>query len=646
MIHLLLASLFCDHMVLQRNQANPIWGWDRPRQEIVLTVEEGPATIAPLHIRTGDDGSWHAVLPPLPAGGPYRIQISDGTTERTIHDVLVGEVWVASGQSNMERALNDSAGAATTIATETTPEIREFKVTRTTALEPRREVGGQWTVCSPATAGSFSAVATYFALELHRRLHVPVGIVNSTWGGTRIQAWASVPAQRAVSDVDGELAHIAALAPEMPKLKAAYDTKLRAWEHQNLATDTGIAPEATGWANPATSDATWKTLPLPAYWQRHGLKFNGAVWFRTHVAIPAAWAGRDLDLNLGPIDDFDTTYFNGVEVGHMGAEHDDAYQIPRHYVIPARLVKAGEATIAVRVFDRGGDGGFGGTESSMSLSPVGEKGPSIPLAGAWRYRVERPIPLVVADWSKYPLPDYPMPQDHPGALFNGMIAPLIPYGIRGVIWYQGENNTDAPRHYHALFTAMIRDWRTRWGQGQFPFDFVQLANYKGGPGWPLIREQQAMTLAEPETGMAVIIDIGDPDNIHPADKRDVGHRLALLARSQVYGEPGIVTSGPTLERVEIVGNCVKIHWAHADGLRTRTGASQVLGIQLAGTDGRFVTATAKITGTDSVVAVSPDVPAPVAVRYDFADNPDGNLENAAGLPAAPFRTDILATSQP
>lgn len=639
MIHLLLASLFCDHMVLQRNQANPVWGWDRPRQEITLTVDEGPVTVAPLHIRTGDDGSWHAVLPPLPAGGPYRIRISDGTTQRTIHDVLVGEVWVASGQSNMERALKDSAGAAKTIATETTPEIREFKVERTTALEPAREVAGRWTLCTPATAGSFSAVATYFALELHRRLHVPIGIVNSTWGGTRIQAWASIPAQRAVSDVDAELAHIAALAPEMPKLEAAYDLKRRAWERANFATDTGIAPESAAWADPATNDADWKTLPVPAYWQHHGLKFNGAVWFRTHVTIPAAWAGHDLRLNLGPIDDFDTTYFNGIEVGHMGAEHDDAYEIPRHYVIPARLVKAGGATIAVRIFDRGGDGGFAGTDASMSLSPVGEKATALPLAGEWRYRVERSIPLVVSDWSTYPLPTYPQPQDRPAALFNGMIAPLIPYGIRGVIWYQGENNTDAPRHYHALFTAMIRDWRTRWGQGQFPFDFVQLANYKGGPGWPIIREQQAMTLAEPGTGMAVIIDIGDPDIIHPSDKRDVGHRLALLARSQVYGEPAIVTSGPTLKRVEIVGDCVKIHWVHAAGLRTRTGTPQVLGIQLAGADGRFFPATAKITDANTVAAVSPDVPAPIAVRYDFADNPDGNLENAAGLPAAPFRTD-------
>lgn len=639
MLHLVLFSLFCDHMVLQENRANPIWGWDRPGQQITVEVEEGRGSVATIRATAGADGSWRTELPALAAGGPYRLRVEGGGEARVVDDVLVGEVWLASGQSNMEWPLVNTDGADGEIARGTSPEIREFKVRRAAAGAPASRVEGGWTVCSPAAAGDFSAVAYYFAKELHSRLRVPIGIVNASWGGTRIEAWAGVPALRAAYDVDAELARLAALEPEMPRLKEAYERRLRAWEDSQFAHDAGIARSAAGWAAPGPEGDAWKPLRVPGYWQRSGLAFNGAAWFRTHLEIPASWAGRDLALDLGPIDDFDTTFFNGVQVGLTPPGTPGSYLLPRHYRVPGRLVKPGPATLAVRVFDQGGEGGFGGTGADMALSPVGGGGAPIPLAGTWRYRFERPIPLIAIDWTSYPAPDYLVEQDRPGWLFNGMIAPLIPYGIRGAIWYQGENNAAAPMHYREKFAALIRDWRTRWGEGQFPFDFVQLADFRANSGWPRLREQQALALAEPLTGMAVTIDIGDPANIHPRNKREVGRRLALLARTQVYGERGLEASGPVLRRVEIAGNRARIFWDHGEGLRTRGGGAQVRGFEVAGADEKFAAATARIAEDGSVVASAAGVPAPVAVRYDFEDCPDGNLENSAGLPAAPFRTD-------
>jgi sialate O-acetylesterase len=430
------------------------------------------------------------------------------------------------------------------------------------------------------------------------------------------------------------------LAPaELARLTADYQAKVAAWEKTVFPADPENTGLAQGWAKPDFDDSAWRPMPLPVLWQTRGLEFNGTIWFRRAIEVPAAWAGHDLALNLGAIDDFDRTYFNGQPVGATGAETTGAYQVRRRYVVPGKLVHPGRNVIAVRVFDRFGQGGWSGPARLMAAGPTDAEG-GLPLAGDWRYAVEHEIPLVSGDvYQTAPaVPPGISTQSNAATLFNGMIAPLVPYGIRGAIWYQGEANVDEAASYRARFTAMIRDWRARWGEGDFPFFFVQLASFRATPGWPLLREAQAQTLIEPATGMAVTLDIGNPTDIHPRNKQDVGHRLALLARAQVYGEPSLETAGPTLERTEVRGKEVRVHLSHAGGLRARGGAAVVTGFALAGADGVYHPAAARIDGSGVIVS-SDAVPAPHTVRYAWADCPTANLENAAGLPAAPFRTD-------
>jgi sialate O-acetylesterase len=646
MIEFALSALFNNHMVLQRQRTNPVWGWDRPQQTITLRVERPPSTepiVSPVSVVAGPDGSWRIDCPELPAGGPYRVRLK-GSSERTIEDVLVGEVWLASGQSNMEWNLSATDGAEADIAAAHLPQIRQAYVQHAATSEPQRNAQASWRVCSPESAGQFSAVGYHFARELHQRLGVPVGIINSSWGGTRVEAWTSVEALRPVMDVDTELARARNTDKPLAQLKSEYDARVAAWAKSVFPTDTGNEGEASGWATEACEPASWKPMNVPGAWQHQGLKHNGAIWFRRTVEIPAAWAGRDLELSLGVLDDFDCTYFNGQRVGAHPQGTPDAHLIARRYVVTGAVVKAGASEIAVRIFDHFGEGGFLGQPNALFLKPArispGDTAGLIPLAGRWLTRVERVLPLASNEIFKtHPAPPTALEvQNHPGALFNGMIAPLIPYGIRGAIWYQGESNVGSYASYHERFTAMIRDWRTRWGVGHFPFLFVQLANFRDTPGWAYLREAQARTLAEPATGMAVTIDIGDAGDIHPRNKRDVGSRMARIALADTYGVDGIVSSGPQLSRVEIAGKAARVFLTSAAGLRARDRGAAIKGFALAGADGKFHPAGARIE-KDVVVLTSENVLHPIAVRYAWADDPDANLENEAGLPAAPFRTD-------
>jgi len=636
---LLFAPLFSDHMVLQRGQANPVWGWDRPQQVITLTVEGAKPSPAPISVTVNADGSWRLACPELPAGGPYRLHVK-GSEERTINDVLVGEVWFASGQSNMEFKLPMADGGTTEVATSDDPQLRMFTVTRATAPQPITTATGEWRSATSNTAADFTAVGWFFAKELRQKLGVPVGIINSSWGGTRVEAWTSREALRSVMEVEKELTALADAEKSLPQIRAEYAAKLDAWEQKNFPMDTANEGEPRGWAKPDFADTSWPSMTLPMFWQSAGMRFNGCVWFRRTLDVPAAWAGRDLTLNLGAIDDFDTTYFNGEKIGATLRGTLNAYQVQRHYPVPGSLVKAGKNVITVRVFDQFGDGGFSGPTALMTAETAAKDQKPIPLSGPWRYSVERAIPLVSGSvFATSPtIPPLLAPENNPAYLFNAMIAPFIGYGIRGAIWYQGEANTEVANTYRERFTAMIRDWRARWNQGNFPFYFVQLANYVATPGWPLLREAQTQTLAEPATGMAVILDIGNPTDIHPKNKRDVGHRLSLIARAKIYGEASLEYSGPTLDHVEISDAAIRIYWQHAAGLRTHDGATTVKGFELAGADGVYHPAEAHINGT-TVVVTSADAPAPKFVHYAWADSPETNLENSSALPAAPFRTD-------
>jgi sialate O-acetylesterase len=358
--------------------------------------------------------------------------------------------------------------------------------------------------------------------------------------------------------------------------------------------------------------------------------------------LPQSWAGKDLVLNLPPVDDYDTTYFNGTRVGGIGKETPNSYEKPRRYSVPGGLVHGGRNVIAVRVFDAAGNGGFAGA-GQMSLAPAGEKkGDLISLEGAWDYKVEAAFEPKHPDWGSRPLAPGPNNQNSPSVLYNAMLAPLTPYAIRGAIWYQGESNAGRAYQYRTLFPRMIRDWRRAWSEGDFPFYFVQLANWqprKADPGeseWAELREAQSMTLRELHTGMAVIIDIGDTNDIHPRNKLDVGRRLAVWALAQTYHQ-SVEYSGPLYDSNSIEGNKIRIRLKHAAGLKTSDG-EMPKSFAIAGVDRKFYWAEAHIDG-DTIVVSSSKVTRPVAVRYGWADNPEVNLYNGVNLPASPFRTD-------
>jgi sialate O-acetylesterase len=627
-------------MVLQRGQANPVWGWDHAGQEITLTVEGAPGKIPAAHTIAGPDGAWRLTCPELPSGGPYKLHVH-GSSDKVIDDVDVGDVWLASGQSNMEFTLSQDRDASAAILAARNPAIRVVKIPRVASQSPLDRVEAEWQISKPENAGAFTAVGYYFAREIQQSTGVPIGIIDSTWGGTRVEAWTSREGLRPVMpSVDDELGRLVTNANDLARLRTKYNARVRDWEKTHFPQDTGIAETARTWKDADFDDHAWDTIPIPGSMQAHGFKANGAAWFRDVVDLPAAWAGHDLVLSVGAADDYDDTFFNGELAGRTREDTPDSYRVLRHYTVPGRFVHAGKNTIAVRVFDHYGDGGLMGPAAELNVESSAQPDRPISLAGSWRWKVEREIPRVpgsVYASSPQPPPGLAMPNSAT-ALFNGMIAPLIPYGLRGFIWYQGEANVGAHASYRDRFTAMIRDWRARWGEGTLPFYFVQLASFTESGDWPFLREAQTGTLSEPDTGMAVIYDIGNEHNIHPTDKSDVGHRLALLARVHTYGEHKLVAGGPTLRAVEIHDGNAVVHWNSATGLRTRDGAKDVKGFALAGADGVYHPANARIDH-DTVVVTSPDVPAPRTVHYGWADYMVVNLENGDGLPAAPFRTD-------
>ena len=628
-----LAALFCDHMIFQRNQVVSVWGWDTPGTEVTVSVAGGRGTA-----RAGADGKWLAKLPSMPAGGPHEMTVA-GTQTLVVRDVMVGEVWIASGQSNMEFPLSQS-NSADKAKDAIYASIRLFTVPRSAEVEVQTDVNSRWVVCSPETASPFSGVAYLFGLELHRKLGVPVGLISTSWGGTMAEAWTTRSALKSQPTLSSMVDDYERFLADNPGASEEYEAKLKAWRQEAIKSDPGNAGHAKGWAAEEVADDGWGQMELPRFWQSAGHNYSGVFWFRREVDVPAAWAGRDLVLSLGAVDKADTTYFNNVQVGSLTMEQDpNAWCTPRVYTVPGKLVKAGRNVVAVRVFSNMNAGGFGGKAQEMALSPAAQK--PLSLAGDWQFKVEANFGLL------QPL-GLPMPlgkgnANSPTILYNSMIAPLIPFGIAGAIWYQGESNVGRAQQYRTLFPTMIRSWRQDWGLGDFPFLFVQIANYfpvKEQPvrsEWAELREAQTMTLSLPNTAQAVAIDIGEALDIHPKNKQDVASRLALAALAKVYGFEGLVYSGPMYESCRVEGSAVRVKFAHtAGGLMAKGGTLK--GFAIAGEDRQFVWADACIEG-QTVVISSPAVPAPAAVRYAWAENPVCNLYNTSDLPACPFRTD-------
>jgi sialate O-acetylesterase len=624
-------------MVMQRDRETLVWGWDRPGQRVSLAVEGASERHSVLAV-ADQGGAFLLTCPALPAGGPYRLVV-EGSGVVAVEDVLAGEVWLASGQSNMEWPVSASHDSDAEIERANDPRLRVLKVQKQTAWEPQSTAVGQRERTSPESVARFTAVGYYFARELRRKLGVPVGIIDCTWGGTTITAWTSVPGQREVQpDLEKELGRLREQLPEAPQLKADYDAKLLAWERSALPLDPPLTGLDKGYAEADFDDAAWETIPLPSYWQHRGHRFNGVVWFRLSVDVPEVWAGRDLSLSLGAIDDFDHTYFNGELVGAHPAGTPGAFQLPRRYVVPGRLVRPGRNVITVRVFDHFGEGGFAGPRRDMVLAPADEPASGLSLGGTWRLHAEYPVPLVPGSvWATYPAPPPLLTPEHrPAALHNGMIAPVAPYGLAGFLWYQGESDTLRHAEYTERQIALVRDLRAHFRQGPLPFFFVELAGYRGGPTWPLLREAQQRATSEPYTALVTARDIGEQEDIHPRNKQEVGRRLALLARSLVHGE-AIEAFGPTIDRVELSGGAARLWFASESGLRSR-GVAKLDGFELSGKDGEFHPAEAEVAG-DHVVARSARVPEPVHVRYAFTDTGEGTLESGTGLPALSFRTD-------
>jgi sialate O-acetylesterase len=667
------AGLFTDHAVLQQERPVPVWGTADAGEKIsVAFAGKTYATTA------GADGKWQVVLDSLAATSEPRELVIRGEADTvTLKDVLVGEVWLASGQSNMEMGVAGCSNAKAEIAEADFPLIREFAVPHKGSLQPLEAVQGKWAVCAPETVGGFSGVAYFFARDLHQKMGVPIGIIHSSFGGTPAEAWTSREALDGVPEFKAQAAEQIEIMEKTPAAIEVFPEALAAWEAENGLLDTSNEGFKNGWAAPEFDDSGWTTATAGfTLASTLKAKTGGVFWLRKAVDLPAESAGKPFRLALGYLSEqYDTVYFNGVEIASIGKTPPDFYTCPRGYHVPGDLVRAGRNVIAVRYVAHTEKGGFHEQGSRMQL-PVAD---SKSVDNTWKIAFEREFPPVSAEaLSRRPKLATMKIQNTPSALFNAMINPLIPNALRGAIWYQGESNTNPAKLaelYKKLFPLMIGDWRTRWGEppstgsgvsgedasassGQeFPFYFVQLANNGSvirdhrDSSWAVLREAQSETLANtPNTGMAVIIDLGSDITIHPLNKQDVGKRLALWTRAKVNGETGLVFQSPLYQSHTVEAGKIRVQFdtggsplivATKAGLEParETPQAKLEWFEIAGADGKFVWADAVIDGDNSVVVSSPDVPAPTQVRYAWATNPEGcNLYSKAGLPASPFRT--------
>ena len=624
-----LASVFTSNMVLQRNMLNPVWGWTTPGAKV--TVE-----IADTHVSAtaGRDGAWTVLLNKLPVGGPYQMDVS-GPDDVTLYNVMVGDVWICSGQSNMEVGLSAANNYQQEVAAANYPELRIFKVKYAWATDPRKTIDdARWVVCSPRTVDGNSAIGYFFARDLHNELKIPIGLIDTDWGGTTAEAWVSAEALSKIPDFSRYLRYFDDVRKGIRT--SDYDRLINEWCARN---DT----QHSDYAAVACDDSSWKTMSLPCFWQDAGLHdYAGIVWFRRSIDIPESAAGKNAVLHLGTVYDADSTTVNGVKVGGSANFKYNAlsFGAPRDYNVPGSLLHAGANIIAIRVLDTTTwCGGLSGKAEQMRLS-LGDKS-SIDLAGVWKYCPTLPLGSVS---ERLPArSDDDVHATSPTTLFNAMISPLIPYGITGVIWYQGESNASRAYQYRTLLPDLIGDWRSRWCQGDFPYYIVQLANYGDPPKqpvddtWAELREAQTMTASSvPNSGLATAIDIGEARSIHPKNKQEVGRRLMLVALAKHYHQ-NVVCSGPIYRTMLVEGRSIRLRFDHIEG-GLQIHGDKLTGMAITGADHHFVWADAKIDG-DTVLVSATTIDKPIAVRYGWAMNPECNLFNQAGLPAVPFRTD-------
>jgi sialate O-acetylesterase len=618
-----LPRLVRDSMILQRDIKLKIWGWASKGEEVKIRFNGKSAKT-----KTGANGKWIASLPAMKAGGPYTMEIS-GKNKITLKDVLIGDVWFCSGQSNMVHQMSlHNITYAKDIAEANYPQIRHFWIPTLTSLQgPKEDLPtGYWKWANPQDVAQFSAVAYFFARKIYDKYHVPIGLINASVGGTPIEAWTS----------EEGLKDFASILTTIQKNKdTAYVNSTNRTAFANRTTkkedDKGLA-SAVKWYDVNYVPKGWQNINIPGYWEDQGAKdLNGVVWYRKEIDIPQSMTGVPAKVFLGRIVDADVLYINGVQVGNT------TYQYPqRRYSLPSGTLKRGKNIFVVRVTNTFGKGGF--VPDKPYYIEAG--GQTLDLKGYWQYKVGEayaPVPGGFGGGISA--------QNSPAALYNAMVAPTINYGIKGILWYQGESNERNASEYKYLLPALINDWRNKWGEENIPFLYVQLPNFMDAQylpsesNWAVLREAALKTLSVPNTAMAVTIELGEWNDIHPDNKKDVGERLALGAEKIAYGEKNIVSSGPLYQSSKIEGNKIIVSFTNTGSGLISIDDEELNQFAIAGADKKFVWAKAKIEG-DKVVVWNDDITQPMYVRYAWADNPFGaNLYNKEGLPASPFRTD-------
>jgi len=613
-------KVFGNHMVLQRDIEIPIWG-EAPAGVQITAVLGHEQTKG----YADEKGKWMLHLPRFKAGGPYKLVVFE--TEKPeqrieFEDVLTGDVWLASGQSNMELQVQQANQAKAEVRQANNPAIRFFFVSHTKSVKPETDISkGTWQVCDSEHVKTASAVAFYFARKIHADIHVPVGILQTTWGGTPVEAWTSKE-MLLTSPITRHTVMANDSVSPTHFVKDSLDL-IRFWDivyHPKNKTDELITQSSF-------DDPTWPEINMPSILKTSGMPYyEGMVWLRKTIDIPGSFAGKDITLNLGHPEMNYSVYLNGNEicktVWNANATHS--------YTIPGKYIRKGKNILSVRMAYLWGGGGFNPPAGEMFLSDGNTK---LSLAGTWKYMKDlEPALPKIHNYHYYP-----------GFVYNAMLSPLIPYGLKGFLWYQGEANDTLAYNYRTLFPLMINDWRIRWQQGYLPFLYVQLPNYKKRQPepmeseWAELREAQAMALTQPHTGMVCTIDLGEAESIHPTNKQDVGFRLALVAEKAAYGKD-LTASGPVFGSYKIEGRTIRISFPETGtGLKT-TDQLPPREFTISGIDKKFYRATAIIRNNEIIVS-SDKVASPVAVRYAWSDNPDCNVINGEGLPAVPFRTD-------
>lgn len=646
-----LPSIFSDHMVLQCDKAVPVWGWADAGEQIV--VEFAGRT---KNTTADAQGKWTVKLEVLEASAASReLVVKSLTRNRSVKiaDVIVGEVWAGGGQSNMEFNMKALTSAAAEIEASANPALRQFHVLKNPSADAAvDDVQGFWTVARPGTTEDFIAAGYYFAKSIQRELKTPVALIKVCWGGSKVEPWISPASLASVPE-------LASGAKNMNAMSERNKIAFREWLKRTQREDRPSGDVSRFLSGPVSTDDGWVSVKDSGPVSDPSLPKLGAFWFRKEVSLSARQTGAVQVLQFGPTSQFDQVYWNGTLIGERSVGNFTGLISVRHYLIPPTLLKEGVNQLAVRLFAPAEPPGFSWFPSVGTTK----------ILGGWMAKAEYALPPLDAA-AKKAVP--PLTGQHvlPGRLFNGLVHPILPYAIRGVLWYQGESNTGNASLYRTSFPLLIQDWRKHWQQGDFPFYFCQLANYRpktdqpGESVWAELREAQAKTLSVPNTGMAVLIDTGESEDIHPQSKQIAGERLARIALAKTYDRE-VVSSGPVYTSMKVEGSAIRLSFDDlGGGLRAKevpatydvmrkagktaplvrnSPHSQLEGFAICGAEKQWVWAEAKIEG-DTVLVSSDQVPAPIAVRYAWADNPTCNLYNAAGLPASPFRTDDFITA--